>query len=256
MSDQDVFENKPADQQIETVEKEQVAPSTTIDVFVDKLMSIKREDGNPKYDSLEKALDALAESQSYIPQLQQENAGYKQQLELLSKKLTEAESLESIVKRMNPVEQEQPAATAVVSTPNQDDATVEQKIEQLLSKREAEKIAVANLTKVNDALTGKFGDNVYDVVTAKAKELGITNDEFKLLAAKSPSLVLGHFGAAPTTPNPTSSSVNMHNFNTDKPRVGKPEKSLIAGSGANDRVRAEYMRKIREEVYADLGVSE
>lgn len=255
MSDQDVFENKPADQQAEE-NKEQVAPSSQIDVFVDKLMSIKREDGNPKYDSLEKALDALAESQAFIPQLQQENATFKQQLEELTKKLTEAESLESIAQRMNPVEQEQPTVTPVVSTPNQDDATVEQKIEQLLSKREAEQSALANLTKVNDALKGKFGDKVHDVVTAKAKELGITNEEFKTLAAKSPNLVLGHFGSPPSTPSPTSSSVNMHNFQTEKPRVGAPEQSLISGSGANDRKRAEYMRKIKEEVYADLGVSE
>lgn len=252
MSDQDVF-NKPADQQNE---QEQVAPSGKVDVFVDKLMSITREDGSPKYDNLEKALDALAQSQTFIPQLQQENAAYKQHIEELSKKLTEAESLESIVNRMKTVDQEEQVVTPTQSNSNQDDATVEQKIEQLLSKREAEKNAVANLTKVNDIIKNKFGEKAHEVVSAKAAELGITTDEFKQLAARSPNLVLGHFGAVQSTPSPTSSSVNIHGFKTQSERVAPPAKSLISGAGANDRDRAEYMRKIRAEVYSDLGVSE
>lgn len=254
MSDQDVFNNKPADQQ--NAKEEQVAPSSKVDVFVDKLMSITREDGNPKYDSIEKALDALAQSQAFIPQLQQENAAYKQHIEELSKKLTEAESLQEIVNRMNAVKPEEQVITPTQSDSNQDDATVEKKIEQLLAKREAEKSAVANLTKVNDIIKNKFGEKAHEVVSAKAAELGITTEEFKQLAARSPNLVLGHFGAVQSTPSPTSSSINAHGFKVAPERVGTPAKSLISGAGANDRDRAEYMRKIRTEVYGDLGVSE
>lgn len=255
MSDQDVFDNKPADQQTNDV-TEEVAPSSKIDLFVDKLMAIKREDGSPKYDSVEKALDALVESQTFIPRLQEENQILRAELDDASKKLLGATSLDTVLERIKTVTTEELGATPPSSELANDTATLETQIEAAIKRREAQNAAIGNVKNVDATLRAKYGERANDVVLAKAAELGLEPDEFKALAAKSPQLVLGHFDIKSSTVSPTTSSVSLHNLEPAAERVSRPEKSILSGVGANDKNRTELWRKIRAEVYKDNGVTE
>lgn len=254
MSDHDAFNDKPADQQGNV---EQVAPQSNVDAFADKLASITREDGTPKYKSVEDALEALAASQKFIDTLKGENTELRTREEELSRKAAEAEALEEVVRRLKEGGNEKPKEQTTPEGGQNDDATVEAKIEQLLAKKQAEGQAAANLKQVNDELLNKFGEKANETVKAKAKELGMTTDELKSLATRSPKAVLSYFGTSPSRmPTPNTSSVNTIGLKPQDEGVKQPEKSLLAGSGANTKARAEYMRQIREEVYKRNGITE
>lgn len=255
MSDQDVFntENKSADQQ---EENKQVAPNESVDPWADKLKTITREDGTPKYKSVEEALEALAESQKFISTLKGENSELRSREEELSRKAAEAEALEEVVRRLKEGEQVKPKENTTPEGGLNDDATVEKKLEELLNRKQQEAQALNNLKQVNDELLNKFGEKAPDVVKAKAQELGMTTEELKSLAAKSPKLVLGHFGSTPSKTPANTSSVNTVGLKPKDETVKQPEHSLLSGRGATDRARAEYMRQIREDVYKKHGISE
>jgi len=256
MSDQtDVFIKAPVDPQVEE-NKNEVAPSSKIDLFVDKLMAIKREDGSPKYDSVEKALDALVESQAFIPRLQEENGLLRNQLDEASKKILEATTLDTVLERIKPVTQEELGATPPSSELAQDTATLDAQIEAAIKRRDAQTAAIDNVKHVDATLRAKYGDRASDVVSAKAAELGISNDDFKLLAAKSPKLVLGHFDIKPTSASPTTSTLNPHSFEAPKEKLGRPEKSILSGSSANDSNRTAFWNKIKAEVNEKYGITE
>lgn len=254
MSDHDAFNDKPADQQ---KNEEQVATPPVVDAFADKLASITREDGTPKYKSVDEALKALAESQKFIDTLKGENTELRSREEELSRKAAEAEALEEVVRRLKEGGNVAPKENTTPEGGLNDDATVEAKIEQLLAKKQAEGQAVSNLKQVNDELLNKYGEKANEVVKAKAQELGMTTDELKSLATRSPKAVLAYFGTSPSkTPTPNTSSVNTIGLKPQDEGIKQPDKSLLAGSGANAKARAEYMRQVREDVYKKFGVTE
>src|SRR5690554_2704355 len=149
MSDQDVFDNKPADQQNQN---EEVAPTESVDPWADKLKSITREDGTPKYSSVDDALKALAESQKFIDTLKGENQELRSREEELSRKATEAEALEEVVRRLKEGSEEKPKENTTPEGGLADDATIEKRIEEALARKDQEAKALTNLKQVNDEL--------------------------------------------------------------------------------------------------------
>lgn len=236
---------------------EQEQPSATVDVndnllnvFADKLMDIKKDDGSPKYDSLDKALDALKHSQNYIPTLEAEN-------KLLKEKAERAAELEEVVKRLsngdhNNSGKPDGGTPPVGGLSEQDAASLVRKI---LSEDKAVNTAKDNVLSVQSKLVEKYGDKASEVLKDKAKELGTTLEQLKNLSATSPAMVLALFGGSTSSPSTTTSSINISSSKPPASTITRPEKSIISGPGATDRNRAELMRKIREDVYKRNGIS-
>lgn len=233
-------------------QQEAPAPTASTDVFADQLASIRNERGEPKYKDLPTALDALKNSQQYIPQLKQEVEMLKQENERLKAQAEQQSNLEATIERLTSQRQEAPSHQEVQGlTPEQ----VQELLEQQLNQREQVQRAQTNAQKVEQAIKQRYGDKAADVARQKATEMGIPVTKFAELAAESPQMVLALFDVKPTPQgNTTSSSVNIPPLSAKQPELEKPEKSLLRGASSKDQ--AAYMRKVREHAYKRLGVTE
>ena len=229
---------------------EPVAPQP--DLFADKLSGIKDVDGNPKYDSVPKALDALDNSQRHISTLENEAKAKDSEIGQLREQVAKHDAVEDVVSRLT-ANNEQVQATP--QSTGLDQEAVQTLVQQALSAERTEGTKKNNLNSVYDILSEKFGDNARDAIAEKVQELGTTLDKLKTLASENPNLVLALFegGKAPSS-NPTSSTFNIP-AGTPKPEgLTRPPKSLLSGASTKDQ--AAYMKQIQEDVYKKHGVVE
>lgn len=246
MTDQSVFDNSANT-------NSQTQPQVN-DLFANQLQAIKNENGQPKYATVEKALEALAHAQGYIPELKTENQAKDEIIETLKAELAKKQSMEDLVNRLaqpqaTPQTGEKPSQANVLD-PN---VVVQQVLNQLESKSQADTMK-ANRQKVEEFLVSKFGDKTKEVIQAKAQELGLTPQKIGELASSSPQAALALFngGAAPA-PSVTTGSVTIPGYKKEEYKpLERPAKSLLAGATAKEQ--AEYMRKIREDVYRKHGI--
>lgn len=250
MSDQSVFSNQQEEQQEQApLAQDQPQGGNT---YSDQLKSITAEDGRQKYDSVEKALEALAHSQSFIPTLQTEKSALEQELASMREELAKHKGVQEVVDSLT---QHQPQGQEGNPSETQiGEEEVARIVQATLAKQEAERSVQTNTQKVNDALVSTYGDKAAEVVAQKAKELHTTPQALGELAANNPDIVLTLFKTKSSTPQLTSTSVRS-DFNVQEPApVGRPEKSLLGGATSKDQ--AEYMRRIREEIYRKNGITE
>lgn len=221
------------------------------------LATIKNEDGKQKYDTIEKAIEALAHSQSYIPQIKSQLTEKEIELERIKSELDKRESIEEVVKRLTasrtPDEDYHPAPVGL------DEQAVQKLVEQSLGKtltaREALTKYQGNVSKVQDTLIQRYGDKASEVVAKKASELGITPKDIEGMAGNNPAVVLELFKAqGESTPNPTTHGRNIPPINNQVQELKRPEKSLLRG-GSN-KERADFMKEIQKQVYARHGITE
>lgn len=222
------------------------------DVFVEKLLEIKREDGTPKYESVEDALDALKASQDHIHKIETENA-------TLKTKVSEADQLRETLERLkqgNNVNEEKPNGETNQKGGLSEEAAAEL-IERKLKERADQATFSNNLKSVNDQLISKFGSEqeAAKAVKAKAAELGLTVNDLKNLSASAPKAVLAYFGesAKPSTSINTSTVRIPPNPSIDPLKA--PEVSIISGRGATTKNQTDFVRKVREKVYKEQGIS-
>jgi hypothetical protein len=242
--------NEPTPGATPPAENGNAAIQANADLFVEKLLEIKREDGTPKYESVEAALDALKASQEHIRTIEAQNAEYKT-------KAQEAEELKATLERLkgNIVNQEKPAGSPAPQGGLSEEAAA-QLFEQKLAERDLAKTMEGNLKQVNNQLIEKFGtaDVAGQKVKEKAAELGLSLEDLKALSAKTPKAVLALFGEAPKNPpSNISSSVRIPPGQSTE-ELKAPEKSLISGRGATTANQTDYVRRIKENVYKRYGI--
>lgn len=245
MTDQSLFEDKQQQEQQQETPAQSDSPSQD-SALEDLLKSIKNERGEPKYDSLPKALEGLRNAQEYIPSLKTELEQAKERMAQMEAQIAQQQKLEELVERLTASQSQQSAPT----DGGLDEQKVQEMILGLLTQKESEKAAISNIQTVEAHIKNTYGDKASEVLTQKAAELGITLQEFKQLSAKSPKMVIELFKPqAPAAPKPNTSSVNSMSFLTSPQVEGleRPSKSLLAGASTQEQV--EYMRKIREHVY-------
>lgn len=218
------------------------------------LAEIKNDKGEAKYGSLEVALAALKESQSYIPTLKQEKEAAEAALKEANDKLGKSESVEEVVARL--LEKSKPEEpTHQQEHKGIDENDVATLIERKLLETEKEKVYRANEDKVTKALTEQFGEKAKEEIAKKAAELGMTPTKLGELATESPQAVISLFNITQKqTPTPTESDVDTSFFQQKKEenKLEAPEKSVLSGS--TSREQKEYMQKIKEHTYKKLGV--
>jgi len=214
--------------------------------FTNQLSMIKNENGEQKYNDVPKALDALAHSQSYIPQLKSEVDTQAAEIARLTEELSKRAAVEDVVDKLT-AQQAQPESTPQVSGLNEQD--VLNLVQNFSAQQSAQTQAMGNEKQVSDALFSQFGDKTQEVVSAKATELGMTVDALKSLSQASPQAALQLFNQAGGSPAPkmTSGSVNIPTGFQKEEGLAPPEKSLLRGASTKDQI--DYLHKIRDKVY-------
>lgn len=234
------------EKEVQTPATPSASPASIDTLFADQLKQIVNERGEPKYDSLPKAIDALKHSQEYIPQLRTELSQKDAELQQLREELAKRQTAEEIISKFTPP---QPEPVQHQSAPQGlDESTLEALVQRQLAKQAEVSTQTANTTSVQNALIQKFGDKAKEVVAQKAQELGLSLQALGELSAKSPAAVLALFQASPSAPTgaPMRSSVHLPDVKQEVDLT--PHKSMLRGSSEKDQV--EYMRKIKAAVYA------
>lgn len=239
----DIFEQKPT-----TQEAPEVTHASSADIFAHQLMSIKNERGEPKYNSIETALDALKHSQEYIPQIKSEAERWKAEAESLQAELAQRASIEDTISKFTTQRTPEASSTTTEAPKALDESAVEAMLQRVLTAREQNQLAEQNLSAVSAQLTQKYGEKTKEVLASKAAELGMSMESVKQIASSSPSAVLAWFNTSSPAPSgaPVRSTVSL----PDTPRdteLKSPSKSLLRGASSKDQI--EFLKKIREEVY-------
>ena len=249
MPDQDIFDkdNPP----VVADPASQVTPPAP-DLFSDQLSSIKNADGTPKYDSVPKALDALAQSQLHIKKLEAEAATSSEALTGLREKVAKNDVVEDVMARIAA----QDTGQQVQATPQPnvvDEEAVLSLVRTALNADRSELKSKENVATVQKAIMAKYGDKAAEVMADKARELGTSLDHLKKLSSESPALVVALFTAGKSpVDNPTSTSISLGSPPGEPTPLDKPKKSLLAG--ATSKEQKAFMDKVREEVYAKHNV--
>lgn len=256
MSTQTVF-NSSTDQENTTQEpvQEEVSPVQPESAFADQLAAIRNERGEPKYKDLPTALEALKHSQEFIPQLKSEKERLEQELDQLREELSKRSTVEEVMEKLTATGVKQETQPQEVPQISQEDIIklLEQVVPNYITQREEQTKAQQNILTVDKSLKEAFGEKVQEVVLRRSQELGVSPKELEQLSAKSPQMVLQLFDLKPQAKvKPTTSSVNIPPINQPQQGLQKPAKSLL--SGASSKEQAEYMRQVREQVYARHGV--
>lgn len=226
MSDQDIF-SQPNSNPVAT------PPVVSADPFADLLSSIRNENGEPKYKDVQTALQALQASQQFISTLKTEKQSIEQENAQLKKSLEEIGSVDDLIKRLNPSAPQTPAPTPASPTVVSEEVIV-QKVEDILSQREKERLQRSNLEAVVGAVTKQFGEQSAAHITKRAAELGTTTDALKALAANSPAMALELLlGKSKQVVNPSlSQNVPPHTVPADN-EYPKYERGVARGGMTN-----------------------
>jgi septum formation inhibitor MinC len=229
----------------------QTPPATNPnDLFTDQLAAIKNSEGAPKYDTVEKAIEALQHSQQYIPELKDKVSSQEQLINDLQAKLEVTQSVQEIVSQQTP-----PTEVTPTSQPSLSEQDVEQLLVKKLQEQQQATIESTNQSTVNTALTNKYGANAQAEIASKAKELGMKPSELGALSKSNPAMVLALFGEKQTgNASPTTTSVNLSPGTPEIKPLTRPDKSVL--SGATSAEQGEYMRKVKEEVYRKHGITQ
>ena len=222
------------------------------DIFSNQLKEIKAEDGRQKYDTVEKALGALAHSQTLIPTLQQQIAALELEKTQLREELAKSKGVQEIVDSLT--NHQQQGQEGNPSETHFGEADVAKLVEATLSKREQEQLKSSNEKRVQAALVATYGTKAFDVVKAKAQELNTTPEALGLLASQSPEMVLALFNTKSTSPSVTTSSFNIDPTPREDAPLGRPTKGLLSGASAKEQ--KEFMAQVKAEVYKKLNITE
>jgi hypothetical protein len=230
-------------------------PKDSVDALATKLFSITNEKGEPKYDSLYKAVDALAHAQDYIPKLKNEKEQLEAEVVRLREEAAKRQSLEETISRLTtsrPAEVPAPTSEAPKSL---DENSVLSLVQRELAQREQVSVTQANAKMVADTMSAKYGDKAKAEIAAKAQELGMNLKDMENFAYSNPKAFLSWFNASPSasTVAPVRSSVHLPDAPVDN-TAKHPGKSLLRG--ASSKEQAAYMRQIKAEIYAKHGIDE
>lgn len=217
--------------------------------LAERLVNIKREDGTPKYASVEDALDALLHSQTHIRTLESDNA-------MLKTEAQKAKELEATLARMQGSgNQEQPGNKTSTGSGLSEEAARELVQRELQRNKQADS-QLTNLKAVNDQLIKQYGsdEKAKEAVKLKAAQLDMTLKELEELSKVKPKAVLAYFGVNhnPTTSTNSSTVRVPTNINGELPPLTPPAKSLLSGSGATGKNQVEYLRQVKERIMQKL----
>lgn len=247
MSDQSIFgENQnnlpqgtPANQ-----------PTNQPDALATLLASIKNENGEPKYKTVEDAVKALAHSQSFIPTLQSESREKDRIIEELKTKVQKVDTLETTLQQL--IErQNTPTKTDVVI----DEDKIANIVNNSLTRIQQETVQKQNIQTVTSRLQELFGDKASETFYSKAEQAGLSKQEINALAAKSPAAVFKLLDVESATVKNTGLNQGTVNTTGFKQRedsaLGRNKQGVLVGATSKDVVaEAQNARKLVDELHS------
>lgn len=226
------------------------------DALTTKLMSITNENGEAKYANLEVALDALKNSQEYIPTLKSELSAKDQELATLRQEIARQQGVQEALERFS---QPQPSyAQPEQQVAPQQPETVEQVdidslVQAAFSSYQANTKAEANLMEVNNVLTSQYGDKAVEHLASRASELNTTPEAIQEMAKTNPTMALTLLGVQKQS-TPSFGGTNTSAWPAPKvEKLQAPKKSLLAG--AKESEVQDFMAAIRAEIYNEHGIT-
>lgn len=148
-----------------------------------------------KFKTVDDLAKGKAESDAFINQLQEEMKALRNEVE---KRNTAEANLESLRAEIREIKAKPVSSEA---SPNTTGALTAEQLENLvastLTKQERERMAAQNLKTVNDKLVQTFGssEKASEVLSKKAYDIGMSIEELRAIAAKSPSALLKLIGS-------------------------------------------------------------
>ena len=224
MSDTIFADQQPAEPEVKEAPKapEQKAEAPA-DPYNDLLKGIQTDDGRVKYATVSDALSAIPHQNKHISTIENENAELRAKLEQFQKDLEKAQSLDSIVEKLNRKKEDgDPAPTGIT----------EQDVLAILNKKESESKMKANAVEVVQRLRSEYGDKAEEVFYKKADELSVPREFLDDIARKSPKAALELFKLERQTVHKTTGSSTSSLDQGEKP---KPKS--IAGLHSHKQIR-------------------
>lgn len=218
------------------------------DLFTDQLAAIKNDDGAPKYDTVEKAIEALQHSQQYIPELKTQMSQQEQVINELKAKLEVNQTVQDIVNKQTPPQED----TTTNQSLGAEDIT--KLITDTLTQRTVEDTQSSNQALVNKALSERYGSNAQAEVAKRATELGMKPSEIGALSKSNPAAALALFGEKVGSTSTTTNSFHIPADNTPQEVLKAPTKSVLAGATASEQV--EFFKKVKADVYKKYGIEQ
>jgi hypothetical protein len=217
-----------------------------LDVLAKKIAEIKTEEGEPKYASVEKAVDSIKYREEFVEQLKAENAAEREAREALEQRLAKLETTVSL---------EEKIAEKIASQQSQEERPSAVELdEQKLSELVAAQIAQMDTKKKREANSKKFveaiaseTDNVEKFIQDKATEVGIGVGTFNDLISQNYEAALKLVGVAPKAPEKTKPNLNTAGFQQKQEEKPKPVGTLFTKN--KDRVSraAELLDQLRAD---------
>lgn len=213
------------------------------------LGSIKNERGEPKYKSVQDALKALQHSQAYIPELKNNNQALETQLADMQNKLAKMDELERSLQELT---------TRQTSQSNTPAGLTEQQVAELLdrqlTKKQQEDLHKQNIASVAQTVKQHFGDKAEEVFYGKAAEIGMTKEQFNVLAATNPKAVLklvGVDGQAQPARQGSQPAFNTAAFQPKQDtKIVKNQKTALIGATTQDlREESANARQMVDELH-------
>lgn len=258
MTDQNMFSGE----EVENTEPQQQQQENSGDPtpssenpFADKLQGIVNEKGEPKYRSVEDALEALQHSQQFIETLKREKKDLEEQYGMTQAELEKRASVEDVVQsllnKQNPPKNEEGRTTP--ETSGLDESKVREMLDNMLNQRTQQETEAANLRNVVSSLTEKYGEQAKEVIRTRAKELNTTTTELESLAKRNPNMALSLLGGVDIKSSSPSKPTQQTPHNPPKHEEAPRKKGLINGGASSSELKDEWAA-IRGDVYKKYGV--
>lgn len=196
-----IFETTPNSNVPAPQAASEVTPKATS--YDDLLAMITKEDGSPKYRSVDDAIKSIPHAQTHISNLERE-------LQNLREQLNRNKTAEELLETFKPAKQE-----ATPSKPAVDLNDIDSLIAQNIQKHEQTKVAVSNVNKVMETLSTTYGDKANELYKKAAQDAGISVSEMNRLAASSPNAVfklIGLDNKGTQSPSKSNSNINTEVF--------------------------------------------
>jgi len=220
-------------------------PSPTEPNPADQLLKgIVNETGEQKYASVDKALEALAASQSYIKKLETENSDYRV-------KGDKATAMEDILAAIKSRDSGEPAPAPAEATPALDPTQLADMVNGLYNQTKANEVSEANRKAVIEAATAKYGEQVGTKFYEEAAAKGFDKEDINRLAAKNPAAVFSllNIDGKKDTPLKLESSIRTEGF---QQAPAKPVRAMAHGT-TGDLLTS--WRATVAKVNKDLGIN-
>lgn len=219
MSDQDTTQNGEGSPE-PTPEQKQI----DLDALAQKIATIQNEQGQPKYDSIEKAIESLKPKEDYIRKLEEENRQERELRKQLSEQLEEAKKSMDVENKLKEKLEKDTSGndTEQPSGANVDEETLASLVAKLMEQESEKKTRQSNQDKFKASIKD-LAEDTDEYLEKAASKVGLSKQYLLDIAAHNPDAArILISGEKESTPGKTTSNVNTTGFQQPAPDKPKP----------------------------------